>query len=210
MYKIITFAFLSFTIFLIACQPNDINLVEKRALGLKKSSTSAVQAIKTAKVMSYAGTLPSKYTLEMPSVGNQGSESSCVAFATGYANLSYQLGKPFFLPDGSTNYVSIMSPEYIYNQVKVAGCESGSYFINNPDGKGVLDVLVEQGACSWSDMPYSDNGCDVQPSIAQKQKAASNKIARYERITDLSPIRLKTLLLNKSPIIIGASVDEGC
>jgi len=120
-------------------------------------------------------TLPTSVNLVVPPVGNQGGEGSCVAWGTTYAarSTSYQNTN-----GGSySTSTNIFSPEYVYNQIKASSdCNSGSYTTTG------LNLLVNQGACLWNDMPYTDTDCDVMPNSTQTALAANYKISSYATV----------------------------
>jgi len=190
--------------------------VSETELGLKETPVETLNMIITAPSESYqvySGYFPNNFTLEMPIVRSQGQEGSCVAWAVGYGAASYAnfniIG--YFNEDGTINEQRVISPEYIYNQIKIGSCYAGAYFVDYNGYKGGLNILVEQGACSWATMPYSDqNGCDQQPNSTQIQEALQYKIKEYQRIpnSNFTPDKIKGLLLNKFPVIIGMEVYE--
>lgn len=182
---------------------NNIPDTPPGTFGLQETPASALSGLNTFGVPSFSGTMPSSFFLDMPEVQNQGSEGSCVAFATTYASRSYLMANRPYSKD------VYRSPEYIYNQIKVSDCGSGSYFVNNGSYKGALNLLKSEGACSWNEMPYTDASCSTQPNASQKSNAVKGKIIDFERVTSLTTNSLKTILLNKFPIIIGAKLDQG-
>ena len=146
-------------------------------------------------------TLPSRYVLAMPPVGNQGSESSCIAWATAYARSA-----EYFYYTGANIYSSstnIVSPEYIYNQTKVnADCSSGTAFIVT------LNLLVDKGVCNWASMPYSSsNGCSLLPTFTQDIEAANYKIPIFSRIYNYDQTAIKNMIYTSHPVLTGVSID---
>lgn len=114
--------------------------------------------------------LPSSIDLssQMPPVGNQGRQNSCVAWATGYAIKSYLLKNngqstsydpPF--AGGKGNYV--FSPAFIYNQQN-GGEDKGLYYYKT------MEFLKSNGVAPWSSMPYTDKDYLSQPSADSKKK----------------------------------------
>lgn len=208
MTKILNPMMLVVVILLISCKKEDTTNNNKvdtppGTFGLQETPASALGSVNTFGIPSFAGTMPSSFFLQMPEVENQGSEGSCVAFATTYASRSYlMVNRPY-------NKDIYRSPEYVYNQIKVSDCANGSYFVNNGSYKGALNLLKSDGACSWNEMPYSDASCSTQPNTTQRTNAVKGKIIDFERITSLTTNSLKTILLNKFPIIIGARLDQG-
>lgn len=149
------------------------------------------------------GTPPSSYFLQTPPIGNQGYEWTCVPFATTYAARSieqyYRTNASGF--DLATN---IFSPEYVYNQTKIASdCGSGTAITLT------LDLMKNKGVLPWSAMPYSDvNGCSLLPTSAQDQTAAAYKIGAYSKIINTDKNAIKLMIAAKHPVIASLTVDN--
>ena len=62
------------------------------------------------------------------------------------------------------NYNHIFSPSFIYNQIN-NGVDKGSSYLE------ALNLLKDQGVCTWSSMPYSDNDFLSVPTQTAKQQA---------------------------------------
>ncbi len=130
----------------------------------------------------------SKY-LPCPTVGNQGSDGSCVGWATAYAARSVMTGAQTYF-----------SPSYVYNQIKLGDCSSGSYPID------ALKVIYNQGVCTWDYMPYKSGNCWVQPENWQKQNASYYKVNGYYRVNrDLWSIRWQVGAGH--PVVVAGPVD---
>lgn len=158
--------------------------IEALTMKFKSQSSKAV-----------AAALPSSYIIpNTPQIQNQGGEGSCVAFATAYAaasTLEYNF-------KGVTNP---RSPEYVYNQIKVSGCPNGTYVSRG------LDLIKNQGVCSWSEMPYTDAECSTQPNATQKSAATTHKFTTWATVDKTNISNVKTLLSMNLPIIIAITVD---
>lgn len=205
--KTSAFGLLLVAISIASCKKD--NTQSNKTFGLMETPSNTLAAVSLASPMSFGGNIPAFYMLEMPPVGNQGGEGSCVAWATAYACRSYQRDENYYNTNGTMDYSKVCSPEYVYNQIKVGGCADGAYFVSHSGYTGALDLLKAQGVCSWADMPYSDNGCSTLPNTNQQSAAQGNKISQFERIVDFTTNNLKILLLNRYPIIIGARLDQG-
>lgn len=148
-------------------------------------------------------TLPLTYMLATPAVKAQGNEGSCVAFATGYAARSieqyYRTGATGF--DYSKN---VFSPEYVYNQTKIASdCGSGTAITLT------LDLMKNKGVTPWTIMPYSDaNGCSLFPTSADDAVAAGYKIGGYSKLLNTDKNAIKTMLVANHPVIISVTLDD--
>jgi C1A family cysteine protease len=157
-----------------------------------------------APLMNTTTVLPAVVDLSsnMPTPGNQGHQSSCVAWATVYAYKSYQ-GK---MEHGWNldNPAHIFSPAYVYNQLK---CPGGG--ISLIDGfESVFDLLVNQGVCSMADMPYNDNDDATQPNAYQIKKAAENKAASWGKLPLGDVDEFKRHLAANDAIVIAVPVRD--
>ncbi|EJL75143.1 C1 family peptidase [Chryseobacterium populi] len=140
--------------------------------------------------------LPSSFFVSgQPTVGNQGNEGSCVAWATAYAGAS-------ILESNFKGITQSRSPEYVYNQIKQGSCSSGSYITD------ALDLIENQGVCSFSEMPYTDTECSTQPNSYQKNAASTHKFISWATVNKSKIDDVKKLLSLNLPIIIGITVDQ--
>jgi C1A family cysteine protease len=138
--------------------------------------------------------------LNVPPVGDQGGEGSCVAWGTTYAGRSTDWQSTHTA--AWSQAVNIFSPEYVYNQIKAKkSCGSGSYVTTG------LNLLKSQGVCTWSSMPYTDVDCSLLPTTAQKTEAANYKIAGYSTVA-ITPAAFKSFLATGKPIIVAGSVNS--
>src|SRR5436853_3676860 len=125
------------------------------SLGLKFTPPEQLQGIPLASTPFSGEELPSSIDLsnKMPPAGNQGHQSSCVAWAVGYACKSYQEkieeGNNYW-NGSSVNQDAVFSPAYIYNQIN-NGIDGGSLFTD------AMNILSSQGAVKLSDMPYNES-----------------------------------------------------
>lgn len=152
------------------------------------------------------GVLPASYIIsDMPPAGDQGTQASCVAFATGWDLKSYQRktgNNLSYYSGGGINSSTICSPSYIYNQIKVSDCSSGSFIPT------ALDLLKTEGVCTLTEMPYNENTCSTIPSPTQKQSASYNKILSYQTVK-LDVNEIKTAIYNGNPVVIGIHINDG-
>jgi len=142
--------------------------------------------------------LPGSVILDMPPAGDQGSQSSCAAWAAIYEAGSYG----YHLQTGlAYNDSTVLSPAYSYNQITRGDCTCTSLIDN-------LNILKYQGASPLSNMAYSDTECSLVPDSVQIKKAANFKISKWAivKADDLSTI--KRLLFEKHVLIIVIAVDE--
>jgi hypothetical protein len=105
---------------------------------------------------------------EMPPVGDQGNQNSCVAWAVGYYDkthieyiertLGWQV--PWDLDDPEHQ----ISPSFIYNQIN-AGRDGGAYM------NDAQILLCQQGACMMSDFAYDENDYTTWPTESAYENA---------------------------------------
>jgi len=146
--------------------------------------------------------LPSSYVINTPPVGNQGNEGACVPFSVVYGARSVEE----YYRKGSTSFnysTNIFSPEYVYDQIKVGDCGSGSSIT------GALDFMYNLGVTTWSTVPFSDvNGCTITPTSTQMAEAANYKIANYSKILSTDDVLFKTMLAANHPVMVGMNIDN--
>lgn len=158
------------------------------SIALKDAPTSLLKAA------------PAILNLNVPPIGDQGGEGSCVAWGTTYAgrSINWQASHPA----AWSQSVNIFSPEYVYNQIKAtSSCASGAYVT---DG---LNLLVNEGTVPWSIMPYTDVSCSLMPTAAQEATAAGYKVASYSRIS-ITSTAIKAALVSGKPVIVGGPVNN--
>lgn len=141
-------------------------------------------------------------SMYLPPVGSQGTQGSCVAWATGYYLKSFHENM-----EDSNNGVAIvnnqMSPAFVYNQIKAGSCADGSSI---PDA---LKLISDTGIVTWQEMPYNQNECNTQPSAAQNVLAGSNKIMSYAPLNgDKLFEQAKASLMNNQPVVVAISIDN--
>lgn len=138
--------------------------------------------------------------LNVPPIGDQGSEGSCVAFGTTYAARSTNWQANHTATWNTA--VNIFSPEYVFNQIKLtSSCSSGSYVVNG------LNLLKTKGVCTWSTMPYVDGNCSVVPTSAQNTAAANYKISGYSTVA-INATTIKSFLASGKPVIVAGPVNK--
>jgi C1A family cysteine protease len=143
--------------------------------------------------------LPTAVAINTPAVGDQGGEGSCVAWGTTYAARSITK----FAATNTNLWNStkeILSPEFVYNQIKVSTCASGAYVVSG------LNLLRDKGACTWSSMPYTDKDCSTQPNASQLAEATNYKIT-YARIS-INVNDIKTHLAAGRVVVVGGPVSN--
>ena len=96
-----------------------------------------------------------------------------------------------------------MSPAFIYNQIKVAGCDGGSQI------PSAMELISDTGIVTLSEMPYNENECDKQPTEIQVNLAEENKITSFSYLDGSTLFdQAKAFLNNNQPIVIAISIDR--
>lgn len=138
----------------------------------------------------------------LPQVGSQGSQGSCVAWAAGYYLKSLQENLED-LRNGEILVNNAMSPAFVYNQIKVGGCDDGSQI---PDA---LDLILNTGIVSYEEMPYNSKDCSTLPTENQNILAMENKINSFSYLDGAVLFeQTKAFLLEYKPVVIAISIDD--
>ncbi|TXH58791.1 MAG: hypothetical protein E6Q89_02915 [Bacteroidia bacterium] len=147
------------------------------------------------------GTLPNSAILNMPPIGNQGGEGSCIAFSAGYAAMSYYINKN---QNGNYSQNYIGSPEFLYNLCKFEGsCSTaGSMYPR------AFQVLKNKGIATWASMPYTDYGCSQQPNSQQYANAANFKIASWGHTPINNTELIKRLIYSGHPVMVAINTYQ--
>ena len=150
-------------------------------------------------------TLPRSIDLSdnFPPAGSQGTQGSCVGWATAYALKSYQermeIGWSLTTSDGNFDPNHVFSPAFIYNQIN-GGEDRGS------SPADALQLIVERGAATWATMPYNHDDYQTQPSSLAFQEAANFKAAEMKVANGTQAI--KAALANRLPVVAGIFVYQ--
>jgi len=179
--------------------------------GLKPDNYELVASLKEANPnrIAHRG-LPSKIDLSdlMPPVGNQGQQSSCVAWSTAYANKSYHefverkdQGGWVYQSGSSPNYKTLFSPAFIYNQIN-GGRDNGSTISD------AMALIVSKGAVPWEAMPYNEKNYTKQPGVEQLQLASKFKAKEFQRLRYNEPNEIKNQLAQGRPVVVGILINE--
>lgn len=173
------------------------NSTDSGGLGFKAASASETAGVPWTPDF-IIGSLPQSSFLDMPPIGNQGAQGSCVSWATAYAGMSFFMNRL-----NGTNYSSnqqLCSPKYIYNQITQGSC-NGTTIPSN------LNLLLSKGVCTLAEMPYSDNECGLQPNSTQNTSAVNNKIFAWKMVDKTKTNIIKSCIAAKYPVFIAINVD---
>ena len=138
-----------------------------------------------------------------PTRGNQGQQGSCVAWSCAYASQTIVTAAATGADPNQIRF----SPSYLYNQIKLDGCQ-GSYI------QRAMESMRSNGGVALSQYPYNDQDCDREPSSSDVQKGRQNVIHGFTRITngdnvnEISVRGIKEHLAKNAPVAIGMMVGQ--
>ena len=170
---------------------------EKHPTGLIFASKEQLAGIPLASSPYGAGELPTFKDLSeyLPPIGNQGRQSSCVGWAAAYALKSFQ--------EKVENKITILfSPSFIYNQIN-NGQDGGARFID------ALNLLSQEGAARYDDMPYNENDWVTQPTQTAIENAKPFRIDYWRQVNIMDIKEVKNQVTAGYPVVIGTEVDQG-
>lgn len=136
-----------------------------------------------------------------PSVGNQGSQGSCVAWSSAYAARTIVESAR----TGESGDRLRFSPAFLYNQIGLEGCQ-GSYIIR------AMEYMTKQGSVPYNDFEYTDQDCSRQPDQSLIRRAGEFKMRGFNRLSpgdrnDAVDIRaIRQNLSQGAPVVIGMMV----
>lgn len=199
--------FIKFIIFFFFLLFNLSSFAQENSKGLIYATAEQLRGIPVASSPYSGDEMPNSADLSenMPPVGNQGTQNSCVAWALAYAVKSYQEKVEDRVPFYSGSNVDnnrIFSPAFIYNQMN-NGRDGGSSFIFS------MNLLSDQGCVPMSDMPYNSSDYLTLPSDELKEKAKTFRIDYWRQVNFLDPKEVKAQINAGYPVLIGVSIDKG-
>jgi C1A family cysteine protease len=177
-------------IYNMGCEISEEKYAESKVFAALSSSSSKYSIPTQVSLRQYA-----------PRPLNQGSQGSCVGWASAYAARTILESASTGVNPNSTAF----SPSFLYNQIGIKGCQ-GAY-----TGEA-LEHMKQEGLLELSKFPYDENSCSKQPSQAQLQEAMRHKIRGYNRLTktgrdyDVDLEAVKQNIAQGAPVIIAAKV----
>ncbi len=147
-----------------------------------------------------------------PPIRNQENIGSCAAFASVYYMGSYMRAKARGLNIRNDGNLDKLSPKFVYNFVN-GGADRGSWFT------GLFEVLLTQGAPTWSVWPYSGSKTpatnylewpttsDVYFDAIGNRMAKDSSYTLTEIDTPAGLERLKTSLANGNILVLATNVN---
>ena len=134
---------------------------------------------------------------------DQGQQGSCVAWSSAYGAQTILTAAA----TGADPNTVAFSPSYLYNQIRLEGCE-GSYI------QKAMEAMKANGGLPLSQYPYNDQDCDRTPASSDVQQGRQNVIHGFTRLTNgdrmdaLSIRGIKEHLANDAPVVIGMLVGQ--
>ncbi len=197
-----------FSIFLISIFLKETNSQIKHTTGLIFNPSKYAKMETISPALKFNEPEKDKYSLKeyCPIPGNQGNIGSCSSWATGYAALTISQA----IAENNTNTIYITnkakSALYIYNQIKIAGCEFGA------ETEKAIELVQRKGDCDFKD--FNPDDCKILPTQNEDIKAINFKIKDHYTLwrNDANSIQkiLSTInsLNSNKPVIISLSLKK--
>ncbi len=137
---------------------------------------------------------------QMPPIGNQGQQGSCVAWSIGYYDKTHAEWVEHRWNDSTTNHQ--ISPAFIYNQIN-GGRDGGAYMSD------AQKLICEQGSCMLSDFPYNQSNYTTWPSESAYAHGIWYRGQSYSALsvtTDAGINSVKNLLAGGQTCVLGINV----
>ncbi|QFY41977.1 C1 family peptidase [Candidatus Methylospira mobilis] len=135
-----------------------------------------------------------------PKPGNQGKQNSCVAWATAYTRSYHEARKQGGSKPSDPEH--IFSPAFIYNQVKVGGCDSGSSISES------LGLMKKAGVATEAVFPYEENNCSRLPDDRALTDASHFRIDGWKKLDTQEIDDIKGQIIAGNPVIFGMYVSD--
>lgn len=138
-----------------------------------------------------------------PDRSNQGEQGSCVAWSCAYSAQTILTAAA----TGADPNTIRFSPSYLYNQIKLEGCQ-GSYL------QRAMEAMRDNGGVPYDQFPYTDQDCSRMPDASLRQSGRQNRIHGFTRITngdninEISVRGIKEHLVSGAPVAIGMMVGQ--
>ncbi len=176
-----------------------------RAMGLVRATTGTYPEARRLATADRVASLAPSLDITNPAlpVGNQGRQSSCVAWSTTYYYKTYQEVREHGWNASEAD--KRFSPAFVYNQIN-DGVDRGATF---PDA---FNCLVDNGAVDLNAMPYNPYDYTTQPTPQQRDAAKPYRAQGYAAIwrgaggKDVNEI--KAHLAAGDPVALGIPVYQ--
>ncbi len=135
-------------------------------LGLNRSDGVGFQKLTMSSSASQLS-LSVDLSAQLPPVGDQGQQGSCVAWASSYYYKSWSEKQEHSWDLNNAYYQ--YSPSFVYNQIN-GGKDNGSKF------QDAFTLLQNNGDVDIAEMPYNQNNYTAKPSAAQLEAAKPYRV----------------------------------
>lgn len=153
-------------------------------LGAKEETPERLAGMQVFSSMVPFGVLPRSVDIshKMPPAGNQGSQGSCVGWATAYAYKTFQEGLEENWALDITPHQ--FSPAWIYNQIN-GGNDNGAFVSD------AMALMQEKGVDTLVHFPYNASDYTTQPQAASFSRALRYKLTSWSIVpqNDLDTIK---------------------
>lgn len=147
--------------------------------------------------------MPNKVSLleYAPKRLNQGSQGSCVGWASSYAARTILESRA----TGKNPNQIPFSPSFLYNQIALPNCQ-GTYISE------AMKNMSRVGGLPYSQFPYNERSCSKKPDSYQKTEASRYRIKGYNRLTKngnkhkTDILAIKQNLAQGAPVVVGMMV----
>jgi hypothetical protein len=139
---------------------------------------------------------------EMPPVGDQQYQGSCVAWAIGYYDKTHAEKADNGWDVSTTDHQ--ISPAFIYNQIN-GGRDYGAYMSD------AQKLICDQGSCMLNEFPYDDQDYTTWPTEAQYEHGIPYRGSSYSAVrvtTDGGINTIKTRLAGGKTCVLGINVYQ--
>jgi hypothetical protein len=190
--------FLVFFIAVITIHCNNKKPKEEYFTGLILATQEELNKIPLATAPVGAVDLPQSVDLsaDLPPVGYQGTQNSCVGWASAYALKSFQ-------EKVELKTTTLFSPSFIYNQRIDKSRDVGMSIID------ALNIISDQGVAKLEDMPYNETDNLTQPSQIAKENAKPFRIEGWRKVNILDIKEVRAQINAFYPVVIAVALDEG-
>jgi hypothetical protein len=152
-----------------------------------------------------------------PPAGDQGRQSSCVAWALSYGAMSYRKNRwddRSYAPGTPVDSANTFSPAYLYNLITSFGrspteAPSEQACLNGTDAETMLRLAMISGSCPLSVMPYDTTlaSCCKDPTAEVMMTALGNQIPPALILGNYAPEQWRYHLAEGRPIIVTIAAD---
>lgn len=168
------------------------------------ATTSTSTSTATSTLAAVPAQVDNSTLAAFPKIGNQGGQSSCVAWATTYYLMSHQICMSLGC-DNKNLAERVYSPRWTYNMIN-GGVDAGSNF------SSAFSLLSLHGAAKMSELPYNSFdplSWDMNP--ADWRNALDNRVTSNFSVginTDTGMASVKQLLANGNVVTFGTYISS--